>query len=119
MVAPAGLPAGEGHDVSRIGGTQTPRLVLSGGVGWERDRRAFSLKLRHGSGQFEDDLNSDLPPAATTIDAFAAWPLTRNLQIVARGENLLDERVIAGIDGDGTTERATPRTLWLELRFSR
>jgi len=52
------------------------------------------------------------------VDAFAAWPSVRDLQLVLRGENLLGERVVAGIGGDGAIERAAPRTLWLGLRFN-
>jgi outer membrane receptor protein involved in Fe transport len=55
--------------------------------------------------------------AATTVDAYASWPLTRRLLLVARGENLTDKLIEAGINGDGSVERATPRTLWLGLRL--
>ena len=98
---------------------QTPRHTFTAGLSWENLRRTVSLVLRHVGGQYEDDLNQRLLPAATTIDGFAAWPLTRHLQIVLRGENLLDERVVAGIDGNGAVERATPRTMWVGLRFDR
>jgi outer membrane receptor protein involved in Fe transport len=55
--------------------------------------------------------------SATVIDASASWPITGRLQLVARGENLADKLVMAGIAGDGSVERATPRTLWLGLRL--
>ena len=97
---------------------QTPRLALNGGITWERGRRALSLVVRHVGAQFEDDLNAERLKPATTLDAFAAWPLTRDLQLVMRAENLLDELVEAGIGGDGSIERATPRTLWIGLRFN-
>ena len=54
---------------------------------------------------------------ALTVDAFAAWPLTRRLALEARAENLTDTRVVAGISGAGIIERGTPRTLWLGLRW--
>lgn len=91
--------------------------MLTGAAGWERGERSALLQVRHGGARFEDDLNERRLPPATTLDAFLAWPLARRLQLVARGENLLDERVVAGIGGDGSIERATPRTLWLGLRF--
>ena len=78
----------------------------------------MSVVVRHVGAQFEDDLNVDRLKPATTVDAFAAWPLTNKLQIVARGENLFNELVEAGIGGDGSIERATPRTLWIGLRFN-
>ena len=95
---------------------QTPNLAVAASVTWERNGRALGLELRHVSSQFEDDLNSSTLSPATTVNAFAAWPLSRNLQIIARGQNLLDELVEASINDDGSIERATPRTLWLGLR---
>jgi outer membrane receptor protein involved in Fe transport len=96
---------------------QTPRLAASASVAWERNGRAFAVELRHVSSQFEDDLNSSTLRPATTVNTFAAWPLSRNLQIVARAQNLLDELVEASINNDGSIERALPRTLWLGLRL--
>jgi outer membrane receptor protein involved in Fe transport len=75
------------------------------------------LTVRHTGNQFEDDLNQRKLPAATTIDAFAAWPIANNFDLVLRGDNLLDEEVVAGIGGDGAVERAAPRTLLLGIRF--
>jgi vitamin B12 transporter len=97
---------------------QTPRHMVTGGIGWDDSGRSVFLVLRRVGAQFEDDLNQRLLPAATTIDAFGAWPVTRDLQLVLRAENLFDARVVAGIDGDGAVERATPRTLWVGLRFN-
>jgi outer membrane receptor protein involved in Fe transport len=96
---------------------QTAKFALTASVGWERSGRTVSLLMRHVDAQFEDDLNQRSLPAATTIDAFGAIPLTSRLQLVARGENLLNERVVAGVGGDGAIERATPRILWLGLRL--
>ena len=97
---------------------QTPNVVLTGAFAWERNRKAASFVVRYTGAQFEDDLNQRKLPSATTIDGFVAWPLTRRMQMVARGENLLNRRVVAGIGGDGSIERATPRTFWIGLRLS-
>ena len=56
-------------------------------------------------------------PSATTVDGFAAWPLTKHLQLVTRAQNILGERVVTGLDENGTVERGTPRTLWIGLRL--
>jgi outer membrane receptor protein involved in Fe transport len=96
---------------------QTPNLVLTGEVGWHDGGKAISLLFRRTGAQFEDDLDTQRIRPATAIDAFAAWPLSRRLQLVARAQNLLDETVIATLGSDGTIERATPRTLWIGLRF--
>lgn len=98
---------------------QTPRFTATGSISWDSRGRALSLIVRHVGNQYEDDLNSEKLPPATTIDAFAAWPIGSGFQVVARGENLLDKTVVAGIGGDGSIERATPRTLWIGLRLNR
>jgi len=97
---------------------QTPNLVLTGALGWEREGRSAALVVRHVGNQFDDDLNEHRLPPATTVDTFLAWPVTRRLQLTAKLQNLLNEEVIAGEADDQTRERATPRTLWLGLRFS-
>jgi vitamin B12 transporter len=97
---------------------QTPNLVVIGALGWENESRTASLIVRHVGAQFEDDLNQHRLPAATTFDAFVAWPLLKRMQVIARAQNIFDEQVIAGIADDGTIERATPRTLWLGLRIA-
>ena len=108
--------SGDAQQLDSLRPAQTPRFFLTAGIGWERDRAA-SVVLRHAGSQFEDDRNLQKLPPATTVDAFLAWPIARHLRIVARGENLLNERVVAGIGGDGTVERAQPLTFWLGMRF--
>ena len=66
------------------------------------------MVLRRVGAQFDDDLNSDVLKGATTLDATPSWPLSKRLQLVARGENVTDALVMAGIGGDGSIERATP-----------
>jgi outer membrane receptor protein involved in Fe transport len=96
---------------------QTPELTATGEIGWHDGNRAASIIVRHAGSQSEDDLNQRLIRPSTTVDAFLAWPLTERVQIVARGQNLFNETVIATLGSDGTVERATPRTLWIGLRF--
>ena len=95
---------------------QTPKFAGTLAVSWERDGKGAQLVLRRVGAQFEDDLNSRTLKGATTLDAFASWPITKRLQITARGENITNQLVMATINGDGSIERATPRTLWLGLR---
>jgi outer membrane receptor protein involved in Fe transport len=96
---------------------QTPALSASGSTRWERDGRSAALQLRYAGRQYEDDLNRQRLPSAFTVDVFGAWPLASNLRLIARAENLFNKRVVAAITDDGTVERATPRTLWIGLRF--
>lgn len=96
---------------------QTPNIAGTVSASWERDGKSLAMQLQRVGNQFEDDLNTRVLKAATTIDAFASWPLRNRLQLVARGENLTNALVMAGIGSDGSIERATPRTLWLGLRL--
>lgn len=96
---------------------QTPQLVLTGAAGWDSGGASIVLQVRRIGSQFEDDLNQRQIRPATVVNGFLSWPLSKHFQLIARGENLLDETVIAGLNGDGSIERATPRTLWLGLRF--
>jgi vitamin B12 transporter len=95
---------------------QTPKFAGTLAASWERDGKGAQLVLRRVGAQFEDDLNSRTLKGATTIDAYASWPLTSRLQLVARGENITNKLVMAAFNGDGSIERATPRTLWIGLR---
>jgi outer membrane receptor protein involved in Fe transport len=97
---------------------QTPRHMLSSTLAWRSGRGALaSMSARYVSAQYEDDLNRQRIPGALTFDAAAALPLGKGLAIEVRAENIADKRVIAGISGDGILERATPRTLWVGLRY--
>lgn len=96
---------------------QTPNFAATLAVGWEDGGKGAQIVLRRVSSQFEDDLNTRTLQAATTLDAFASWPITNRVEVVARGENITNTRVMAGINGDGSVERATPRTLWIGLRL--
>lgn len=97
---------------------QTPRHSLTASLAWRGPRDVYaSVNMRYVSSQYEDDLNAQLIPDALTFDAAASIPVTRNVAIEARAENLTNEEVVAGISGAGILERATPRTLWLGLRW--
>ncbi|HEU4967752.1 TonB-dependent receptor, partial [Sphingomonas sp.] len=96
---------------------QTPRHSASGTLAWAGRALKASATLRYVASQFEDDQNSRRLDDALTLDARIAVPLGDRLAIEARAENLTDTRVEAGISADGEIERATPRTLWLGVRF--
>ena len=96
---------------------QTPKFVGTLAVSWEKGGKGAQLVLRRVGGQFEDDLNTRILKGATTLDAFASWPLTNRVQLVARGENVTNQLVMAAINGDESVERATPRTFWVGLRL--
>jgi vitamin B12 transporter len=110
--------SGPAAELDALRPAQVPRLAVNGGITWEHGRKTASIVLRHVGAQFEDDLNQERLKPATTVDALAAWPLTRSFQLVGRAENVFYELVEAGIGGDGSIERATPRTFWIGLRFN-
>lgn len=96
---------------------QTPNFAGTLAVGWLRRGKGAQMVLRRVGSQFNDDLNNKVLRGATIFDAFASWPLTSRLQLIARGENITNALVMAGINGDGSVERATPRTLWIGVRL--
>ena len=95
---------------------QTPRHSGAATLAWRGGAAQASFTARYVDRQYEDDLNREALPGALTFDAAAALPLTRSLAIEARAENLTDKLVAAAIS-NGIVERATPRTLWIGLRF--
>jgi outer membrane receptor protein involved in Fe transport len=96
---------------------QTPRHTASGTLGWAGHVLQASATLRYVSSQFEDDQNSRKLDDALTLDARVTVQLRRGVALEARAENLTDTRVEAAVSADGVVERATPRTLWLGIRF--
>lgn len=97
---------------------QTPRNSASATLLWRAPAGVeAAVTGRYVGNQYEDDLETDRIPDALTFDAVASIPLRGRLRLEARGENLTNKRVVAGISGAGVIERATPRTLWIGLRL--
>lgn len=96
---------------------QVPRFAASATLAWRpREWMLASLTLRHTGAQFEDDLNSDVLPAATTLDAVLTVPLAGRFALVLRGENLTDTEVVTRNQA-GSIDLGAPRTLWAGLRY--
>lgn len=110
--------AGAAAALSGLRPAQTPKHQASAHLAWRDGARLAALTLRYVSDQAEDDQNLRILDDAVTLDANLAWPLSREWALVARGENLTDSRVEAGISGSGIVERATPRSLWIGVRYS-
>jgi outer membrane receptor protein involved in Fe transport len=72
---------------------------------------------RKGGAQFEDDLETDVLPAATTLDGFAELPVGKGFSVVLRAENLTDAAVMTRNQA-GSIDLGAPRTLWAGLRIS-
>ena len=109
--------SGAASFLNRLRPAQTPKFAGTLSVSWEKDGTGAELVLRRIGAQFEDDLNLRTLKGATTLDASASWPLAGKLQLVARAENVTNALVMATLNGDGSVERATPRTLWIGLKL--
>ncbi|MFC0205658.1 TonB-dependent receptor [Novosphingobium soli] len=96
---------------------QVPRLFASGTLAWTpREGWRLAATVRHTGAQFEDDLETDVLPAATTLDLFAQVPLGRFATLVLRGENLTDETIVTRNQG-GSIDLGQPRTLWAGIKL--
>lgn len=96
---------------------QTPQLAASATLGWHpRADTTLALTLKHVGAQFEDDLETDRLPAATTLDAYARLPLRPGLALVLRAENLAD-RAVQTRNQAGSIDLGAPRTIWAGLRI--
>jgi outer membrane receptor protein involved in Fe transport len=97
---------------------QTPRLAASATLAWQpKAGWRIAATLKHVGAQFEDDLQTDVLPAATTLDAFVQVPLAGPVSLVLRAENLTDAQVVTRNQG-GSIDLGTPRTLWAGLRIA-
>lgn len=95
---------------------QTPKIAASGTLTWApRAGWRLAATLRHVGAQYEDDLQSDVLPAATTVDAFVTVPLGGPFSLVLRGENLTDAAVLTRNQA-GSQDLGAPRTIWAGIR---
>ncbi|RVQ66084.1 TonB-dependent receptor [Croceicoccus ponticola] len=96
---------------------QTPKwvagatLALTPADGW-----LLATTLRHVGKQFEDDLQENIMPSATTVDAYAKLPLSHGISLMLRGENLTDENIVTRNQG-GSIDYGAPRTGWIGIGF--
>jgi len=96
---------------------QTPALAASATLSWRPDTDiVVSASLRHTGVQFEDDLETDGLPAATTLDAYAELPLGRGFAVVLRAENLWNERIVTRNQA-GSIDLGASRTVWIGIRI--
>lgn len=106
-----------GMAFDRLSPAQSPRHAASATLAWApRHGPMLSLTARYVGDQYEDDLQTDRLPAATTVDAVAKIPMTRGVSVIARAENLFDQHVETRNQA-GSIDLGTPRTLWIGIRF--
>ena len=96
--------------------SQTPRFTGGATLSWSpADDWLLSATVRHVGAQFEDDLESNVLPAATTLDAFVQVPMTPSIAFVLRGENLTDETIVTR-NQSGSIDLGVPRTVWAGVK---
>ena len=97
--------------------SHVPKVAASGtlawrpGAGWN-----FAATVRHTGKEFEDDLQTDVLPAATTLGAYAEVPIGQGFSVILRGENLANERIVTRNQG-GSIDLGVPRTLWAGVKM--
>ena len=74
----------------------------------------LSATMRRTGRAYEDDLNIDALPAATSIDAVARWRFASRLAVELRAENVGNVRALTRNQA-GSIDLGTPRTLWIAL----
>ena len=95
---------------------QTPEFSASGTLAWKPALGwHLSATLRYVGAQFESDQETNVLPAATTVNAFAEFPVMGGLSIVLRGENLFDETIVTR-NANGILDLGIPRTVWGGIR---
>nr|WP_156500440.1 TonB-dependent receptor [Croceicoccus bisphenolivorans] len=97
---------------------QTPKWVAGATLAVKpADGWLLSTTVRYVGKQFEDDLEENSMPSATTFDAYARVPLTQGISFVLRGENLTDEEIVTRNQG-GSIDFGAPRTVWAGIGFN-
>jgi vitamin B12 transporter len=98
---------------------QVPKLAASATLAWRPSEGALlAATLRHSGAQFEDDLETDRLPAATTLDLVATIPLSPQIGLILRGENVTDSELVTRNQA-GSIDLGAPRTVWagFKLKF--
>jgi vitamin B12 transporter len=112
-VEASGIAAGLNH----MRPAQTPRVAAGLTGAWTPAANTrLSLTLHHTGAQYEDDLQTDILPAATTIDAYAQVPLRPGVALVLRAENLTDKAVVTR-NQSGSIDVGAPRTVWAGVQM--
>jgi iron complex outermembrane receptor protein len=97
---------------------QSPRHAANATVRWAPSAgTVLAATARYVGAQFEDDLESNILPSAFTLDGFAQIPLTRQVALTGRVENIFDEEVVTRKVGT-SIDLGTPRILWIGLKFT-
>jgi len=96
---------------------QSPRHAANATLAWApKSGWMASATLRYVGDQYEDDLQTNVLPAATVVDGVVRIPLGKGIAIIGRVENVFDASVVTRNQA-GSIDLGTPRTLWIGFRF--
>ena len=96
---------------------QTPRVAASATAAWAPlPGWRIALTIKHTGAQYEDDLQTDVLPAATTLDGFVQLPVRGGVDLILRAENITDVAVVTRNQG-GSIDYGAPRTVWAGVRI--
>ncbi|WP_132265365.1 TonB-dependent receptor [Novosphingobium sp. PhB57] len=105
-------------DLDGLRPAQTPKFAASATLAWlPREGWRLAATLRHVGAQYEDDLETYVLPAATTLDGYVQLPVAGPVSVVLRAENLTDETIVTR-NQDGSIDLGTPRTFWAGVRVA-
>jgi iron complex outermembrane receptor protein len=110
--------SGSAITLNGLSPAQSPRHAANATVRWTPNAGAIlSATARYVGSQFEDDLESNTLPSALTLDGFAQIPLTTQVALTGRVENIFNEAVVTR-KVDTSIDLGTPRILWIGLKFT-
>ncbi len=105
-------------DLDGLRPSQTPKYAASATLAWlPAEGWRFAATLRHVGAQYEDDLETYVLPAATTLDGYMQVPVTGPVALILRAENLTDEDIVTR-NQNGSIDLGTPRTFWAGIRVA-
>lgn len=97
---------------------QSARHAANATIRWTPNAGTVLLATaRYVGAQFEDDLESNILPSALTFDGFVQVPITRQIALTGRAENILNEAVVTR-KVDSSIDIGTPRIFWIGLKFT-
>jgi len=109
---------GPGSALTGMRPSQTPQFSASATLGVApADGWNLAATLRHVGAQYEDDLQTDVLPAATTLDLYAKLRIFAHASVILRAENVFDETIVTRNQG-GSMDLGAPRTLWAGINWS-
>lgn len=96
--------------------SHVPKIAASGTLAWRPAENWYlSATVRHKGSEFEDDMETFVLPAATSVDAYAEFPVRWPFYLVLRGENLANENIYTR-NQDGSIDLGAPRTVWAGIK---